>query len=56
MAAHVAEASKKYSLLKIKLGAEDSGRLMAVRNAAPSARLIVDANEGWSTENLETML
>ncbi len=38
-------------LLKIKLGGdagEDVARLEAVRAGAPEARLIVDANEGWS--------
>ncbi len=36
-------------LLKLKLaGAEDLARVEAVRENAPSARLIVDANEGWS--------
>lgn len=38
-------------LLKVKLGAEgDMPRLEAVREGAPRARLIVDANEGWSPE------
>ena len=36
-------------LLKIKLGTpDDMPRLEAVRRGAPSARIIVDANEGWS--------
>lgn len=36
-------------LLKIKLGTpDDLPRLMAVREGAPAARLIIDANEGWS--------
>ena len=36
-------------LLKIKLGGpEDLDRLRAVRAGAPGARLIVDANEGWT--------
>jgi L-alanine-DL-glutamate epimerase-like enolase superfamily enzyme len=36
-------------LLKIKLGGEnDMARLEAVRAGAPSTRIIVDANEGWS--------
>jgi L-Ala-D/L-Glu epimerase len=40
-------------LLKIKLGgAGDPDRIRAVRHAAPDAELIVDANEGWSRENL----
>jgi L-alanine-DL-glutamate epimerase-like enolase superfamily enzyme len=38
-------------LLKIKLGGEgDMARLEAVRAGAPDARIIVDANEGWSAE------
>jgi len=35
-------------LLKIKLGGEgDLARLRGVREGAPAARLIIDANEGW---------
>lgn len=38
-------------LLKIKLGTpDDMVRLEAVRQGAPDARIIVDANEGWSAE------
>ncbi|MEP2640712.1 N-acetyl-D-Glu racemase DgcA [Roseobacter sp.] len=38
-------------LLKIKLGTpDDMPRLEAVRAGAPAARIIVDANEGWSAE------
>ncbi len=38
-------------LLKIKLGTpDDMARLEAVRRGAPRARIIVDANEGWSAE------
>ena len=38
-------------LLKIKLGTpDDMVRLEAVRAGAPNARLIVDANEGWTVE------
>ena len=38
-------------LLKIKLGTpDDMPRLEAVRAGAPTARIIVDANEGWSAE------
>ncbi|MEM7271038.1 MAG: N-acetyl-D-Glu racemase DgcA [Pseudomonadota bacterium] len=39
-------------LLKIKLGggAEDMERLRAVRRGAPNAKIIVDANEGWTVE------
>jgi L-Ala-D/L-Glu epimerase / N-acetyl-D-glutamate racemase len=43
----------KFPLLKLKLGAPcDTERLKAVRAAAPKARLIVDANEGWREEDL----
>lgn len=38
-------------LLKIKLGTpDDMPRLEAVRRGAPEARIIVDANEGWTAE------
>ena len=38
-------------LLKIKLGgAGDIERLRAVREGAPDAKIIVDANEGWDAE------
>ncbi len=38
-------------LLKIKLGTpDDMPRLEAVREGAPEARIIVDANEGWTAE------
>jgi L-Ala-D/L-Glu epimerase len=40
-------------LLKIKLGGDgDPERIAAIRRAAPSAELIVDANEGWRPDNL----
>ena len=39
-------------LLKVKLGGEgDMARLEAVRAGAPDARIIVDANEGWTVES-----
>lgn len=38
-------------LLKIKLGTpDDMPRLEAVRAGAPTSRIIVDANEGWSAQ------
>ncbi|MEM1064036.1 MAG: N-acetyl-D-Glu racemase DgcA [Pseudomonadota bacterium] len=38
-------------VLKIKLGtANDMARLEAVRAGAPKAKIVVDANEGWSAE------
>ncbi|MBI1220549.1 MAG: dipeptide epimerase [Rhodobacteraceae bacterium] len=48
-----AEAAKNAHrpLLKIKLGTpDDMARLAAVRAGAPKSRIIVDANEGWTTE------
>ena len=46
-----AEANAHRPLLKIKLGtADDMARLEAVRAGAPGAKIIVDANEGWSAE------
>lgn len=44
-----AKAHAHYELLKVKLGGgeEDYTRINAVREGAPKARLIVDANEGW---------
>jgi L-alanine-DL-glutamate epimerase-like enolase superfamily enzyme len=51
--AEAARAAASRKLLKIKLGgAGDPARIAAVRKAAPASELIVDANEGWSTENL----
>ena len=63
-AAEMAEAAKKAAtrtLLKVKLGGDESdggdcARIAAVRRAAPNAALIVDANEGWSAENLAANL
>ena len=45
-------------LLKVKLGGagDDVERIKAVRRAAPKTELIVDANEGWSEDNLERNL
>ena len=56
MAERAAQASGR-TLLKIKLGsAGDPARIAAVRRAAPRARLIVDANEGWTAGDLEENL
>ena len=44
-------------LLKLKLGREgDIERLRQVRRNAPKSRLIVDANEGWTPDNIKQML
>jgi len=52
MAAAAARAAAR-PLLKVKLGgSEDGERILAVRRAAPTAELIVDANEGWSEGDL----
>jgi L-Ala-D/L-Glu epimerase len=53
--AAAAERASSRPLLKVKLGAadgDDPNRIAAVRRAAPLAELIVDANEGWSDDNL----
>jgi len=44
-------------LLKVKLGepAGDAERLSAVRIAAPEARLVLDANEGWTPDCLQPL-
>jgi L-alanine-DL-glutamate epimerase-like enolase superfamily enzyme len=56
MAAATAKAAHR-PLLKIKLGGDgDIARIAAVRAAAPSSELIVDANEAWSADNLEQHL
>jgi L-alanine-DL-glutamate epimerase-like enolase superfamily enzyme len=50
----MAEAARKiahYPLIKLKLGGEgDLARVAAVKEARPEARLCVDANAAWSTE------
>ena len=55
--AEAAANASHYPLLKLKLGRDgDVERLSAIRKAVPTARLIVDANEGWSVDILPTML
>ena len=55
-----AAAERDRPLLKLKLGSGDVSvdieRLGAVRESAPAARLIVDANEGWCLAALEHFL
>ncbi len=49
-------AAKGYRLLKLKVaGGQDISRVQAVRRAAPEARLIVDANEGWTPEEYDVL-
>jgi len=56
MAEAAAKAAQR-ALLKIKLGGDgDAARISAVRTAAPNAMLIVDANEGWTEDNLAANL
>jgi L-alanine-DL-glutamate epimerase-like enolase superfamily enzyme len=46
-----AAANAHRPILKVKLGTpDDMPRLEAVRAGAPKARLIIDANEGWTPE------
>lgn len=46
-----AEVHAHRPILKIKLGTpDDMPRLEAVRRGAPEAKIIIDANEGWSAE------
>src|SRR5260370_4786732 len=55
--AQAAAAAAERALLKVKLGAPgDPARIAAVRRAAPRAELIVDANEGWTADDLATNL
>ena len=56
MAEHAARHSAR-ALLKVKLGTDDDeSRVRAVRKAAPDCRLILDANEGWTADNIERHL
>jgi L-Ala-D/L-Glu epimerase len=57
MAHKAAIAAQKHSLLKIKLGGNnDEDCILKIREFAPNTRLIVDANEGWSSKNLARMI
>ncbi len=50
-------AASARELLKVKLGGEgDVERVRAVRQAAPHARLIADANQSWAGLDVEAML
>jgi L-alanine-DL-glutamate epimerase-like enolase superfamily enzyme len=52
----VARENALRPLLKLKLsGAGDLDRVRAVRNNAPNAALIVDANEAWSIEDYRAL-
>lgn len=48
-----AAVARGFTLLKCKLGGEgDAARIAAVREGAPDARLIVDANESWNGHDI----
>jgi len=56
MAAAAVRAGQR-PLLKLKLGGdEDEARLRAIRNAVPDKRLIIDANEAWTDDNVEALM
>ena len=58
MADRAAEAvAAGFSVLKVKLGtADDEARIAAIREAAPEARIRVDANEAWDRAKALRML
>ena len=44
-------------ILKLKVGTpDDLDRLVAVRNAAPDAKLVIDANEGWTIDDYQLLI
>lgn len=48
-----ARANAARPLLKVKIGGDnDIARIRAVRQAAPNSRIILDANEGWTDDNI----
>jgi L-alanine-DL-glutamate epimerase-like enolase superfamily enzyme len=56
MAAQAAAHAHR-ALLKVKVGTtDDESRIRAVRVAAPMAKIILDANEGWTEDNIERHL
>lgn len=55
--AEAARVAVDKKLFKLKLGGDgDADRVFAVRQAVPRARLIVDANEGWTPASFDTNL
>lgn len=55
--ARAAQVHANLPILKLKLGGDgDDERVAAVRAAAPTARLIADANESWSVRHLRDYL
>ncbi|RWD66969.1 MAG: dipeptide epimerase [Mesorhizobium sp.] len=52
-----ARANASRPLLKVKIGGDnDMARIRVVTEAAPQSRIILDANEGWTDENIEANL
>src|SRR5438876_471613 len=53
-----ARANATAPILKLKLGGDDLdlARVKAVREAAPAARVLIDANESWSREHYEEIV
>jgi L-Ala-D/L-Glu epimerase len=53
-----AQANSNRPILKLKLGGDelDLQRVEAVHEAAPASRLLIDANESWSTEHYERIV
>jgi L-Ala-D/L-Glu epimerase len=56
--AAAAKANATAPILKLKLGGDDLdlARVKAVREAAPAARLLIDANESWPPEHYEEIV
>ena len=56
--AAAAKANPSAPILKLKLGGDDVdlARVEAVREAAPAARLLIDANESWSPSHFEKIV
>jgi L-alanine-DL-glutamate epimerase-like enolase superfamily enzyme len=53
-----AKANGNSPILKLKLGGDDVdlARVKAVREAAPAARLLIDANESWSAAHYQEIV
>jgi len=47
-----------YNVLKVKLGGDnnDTERLQAIQQARPEAQLVIDANEGWTFDQLKKFI
>lgn len=55
--AAAARRLSEFAILKLKLdGGDDAARVAAVKEAAPGARLIVDANESWPPNEVSQRL